>query len=141
MHNIYYLCSKDTIPLKHQYIQPFCVWALLHYNKNNTFRVFIEANSSAISLKSAFSVSPLLYLSKLGEGHTICPDSLRLGRMKGSVSLSLQYCHAQYYLQSNLERPFQHHIQVWMAGSLQDAIILSCTKYSNTVITFCNIES
>ena len=55
MQCMYYLCSKDTNPLKYQYIQPFHVW--------NIFCAFIEANSSMISSKSAFSVSTLSILN------------------------------------------------------------------------------
>jgi len=54
-----------------------------HALQNNTPRSFIEANSSLILSKLAFSASFLLHSSKFD--HTICPNSLRLGGLKGSV--------------------------------------------------------
>jgi len=42
MQIMYHLCSKNTIPSKHKYIQPFPVKLHKNINYNNTFRAFIE---------------------------------------------------------------------------------------------------
>jgi len=51
MQVMYHWCSKNTIPSKHKYIQPFPVKLHKNIKYNNTFRAFIDAKSSMISSK------------------------------------------------------------------------------------------
>jgi len=51
MQVMYHLCSVNTTPSKHKYIQPFPVKLHKNVDYNNTFRAFIETKSSMISSK------------------------------------------------------------------------------------------
>jgi len=83
MYMMYYLCWKDTIPLKHQYIKPFCSYNTTCQLKQHFPCLYRRKFVSMVWSKKAFSVSFLQHSSKLD--HTICPDSLRLGGKKTKV--------------------------------------------------------
>jgi len=48
MQVVYHLSSKNTIPMKHKYIQLFLVKLHKNDNLNNTFRAFIVVKSFTI---------------------------------------------------------------------------------------------
>ena len=80
--------------------------------KTNTFRAFVEANSSMISSKQAFAVSSFLFSSKLY--HVTFPDLLLINEVRRYERTSFSLlkdrsqlpvnngnCHRQHYSQRN----------------------------------------
>ena len=107
--------------------------------KTNTFRAFVEANSSMISSKQAFAVSSFLFSSKLY--HVTFPDLLLINEVRRCERTSFSLlkdrsqlpvndgnCHRQHYSQSNSKN-------VWRTSG-RDYFKLHHLKPA-----FCNLDS
>jgi len=133
MQVMYHFCSKNTIPSRYRHIQPFRLnYTKVLIKKNNTFRVFIDAKSSVIWSKQAFTVLslsihikaishnlPWLVLNQWGPWYE--RNSFSLLKDRSKLAVNTVNCHHQHYLKN----------AIWkMSGGLQDVIILSYTTWN-----------